>query len=57
MQNNDKNRRREETDMNNHSHMQTSSTQGHTINNIPNNQEHKGIIKKNTNKRMYRQNR
>ena len=34
------------TDMNNHSDMQSSSTQGQTISNIPKNQEHAGIIKK-----------
>ena len=34
-----------ETYMNNHSDMQTSNTQGHTICNVPNNQEHTGIIK------------
>ena len=32
--------------MNNHSDMQTSHTQGHAISNIPNNQEHTGIIEK-----------
>ena len=32
--------------MNNQSDMPTSSTQGHTKNNTPNNQEHKGIIEK-----------
>ena len=32
--------------MNNHSYTQTSSTQGHTINNTQHNQEHKEIIGK-----------
>ena len=41
---NDKNR--SEADMNNHSDIQTSSTQGHTISNISNNQEHTGITEK-----------
>ena len=46
MPNNDKKRRKEETDMNNHSDTQTSNTQGHTIGNIPKNQEHTGITEK-----------
>ena len=32
--------------MNNHSNMQTSSTQGQTIHSIPNNCKHRGIIEK-----------
>ena len=43
--NNAKNGRREETYVNNHSDTQTSITQGHTISNVPNNEEHTGIIK------------
>ena len=42
--NNAKNRRREETYMNNHSDMQTRNTQGYTTSNVPNNWEHTGII-------------
>ena len=44
--NNDKDRRRKETDMNSHSDMQTSSTQGHALTDILNNWEHIGIIRK-----------
>ena len=43
---NAKNRRREETYMNNHSDTQTSNTQGHTISNILSDWEHAGIIEK-----------
>ena len=34
--------------MNNKSDMQNSNTQGHTINNVPNNWEHTGSIKQTT---------
>ena len=46
MPNNNKNRNREEIDMNNHGDIQPIRTQGHTIINLPNNQGHTGIIKK-----------
>ena len=46
MQNNDKDRRRELTDMNNQNDTQTSIAQGHTINNTPNSHEDTRIIGK-----------
>ena len=42
--NNAKNRRREVPYMNNYNDMQTSNTQGHTISNVSNNQEHTRIV-------------
>ena len=44
VQNNDNDRRREETDMNNHNDTGTSIAHRHTINNTPNNHEHTRII-------------
>ena len=46
MQNNDKDRRREETDMNNHNDTQVRIAQGHTNYNTPNNDKHTRIIEK-----------
>ena len=46
VQNNDNDRRKEKTDMNNHNDKRTSTAQGHTINNTPNNCKHTRIIEK-----------
>ena len=51
-----KDRRREETDMNNWNGTQTSIAQGHTINNTTNNHKHARIIEKaSTNRHIHKQ--